>query len=133
MYIFLQFFVSHKTRILILDIWQCPYEVKLFDMANRVSVYNMWSWFFFVLFIDAVCQGEYATCVNKLEKDLVSNYQQQFEALFNAEAPTWETHGNLMVSISLFLPLLNLHINIELGYMYSWKNIPDLVWLSSEL
>ncbi|GAA6091744.1 nucleoporin NUP188 isoform X1 [Tachysurus ichikawai] len=41
-------------------------------------------------------KGEYATCVNKLEKDLVSNYQQQFEALFNAEAPTWETHGNLM-------------------------------------
>ncbi|XP_062868175.1 nucleoporin NUP188 [Trichomycterus rosablanca] len=41
-------------------------------------------------------RAEYATCVNKLEKDLVSNYQQQFEALFSAEAPTWETHGNLM-------------------------------------
>ncbi|KAF4077015.1 hypothetical protein AMELA_G00203210 [Ameiurus melas] len=40
--------------------------------------------------------AEFATCVNKLEKDLVSNYQQQFETLFNAEAPTWETHGNLM-------------------------------------
>uniref|UniRef100_A0AAR2KVL0 Nucleoporin NUP188 n=1 Tax=Pygocentrus nattereri TaxID=42514 RepID=A0AAR2KVL0_PYGNA len=41
-------------------------------------------------------RAEYATCVSKLEKDLVNNYQQQFEALFNAEAPTWETHGNLM-------------------------------------
>ncbi|XP_066502146.1 nucleoporin NUP188 isoform X2 [Hoplias malabaricus] len=41
-------------------------------------------------------RAEYASCVGKLEKDLVSNYQQQFEALFNAEAPTWETHGNLM-------------------------------------
>ncbi|XP_072518159.1 nucleoporin NUP188 isoform X2 [Salminus brasiliensis] len=41
-------------------------------------------------------RAEYAACVGKLEKDLVSNYQQQFEALFNAEAPTWETHGNLM-------------------------------------
>uniref|UniRef100_W5L574 Nucleoporin NUP188 n=1 Tax=Astyanax mexicanus TaxID=7994 RepID=W5L574_ASTMX len=41
-------------------------------------------------------RAEYASCVGKLEKDLVSNYQQQFETLFNAEAPTWETHGNLM-------------------------------------
>ncbi|KAI4905004.1 hypothetical protein NFI96_016456 [Prochilodus magdalenae] len=41
-------------------------------------------------------RAEYASCVGKLEKDLVNNYQQQFEALFNAEAPTWETHGNLM-------------------------------------
>uniref|UniRef100_A0AAY5E889 Nucleoporin NUP188 n=1 Tax=Electrophorus electricus TaxID=8005 RepID=A0AAY5E889_ELEEL len=41
-------------------------------------------------------RAEYAGCVAKLEKDLVSNYQQQFEGLFNAEAPTWETHGNLM-------------------------------------
>lgn len=39
---------------------------------------------------------EYSNCVNKLEKDLVSSYQSQFENLFNAEAPTWETHGNLM-------------------------------------
>ncbi|KAM4532789.1 nucleoporin NUP188 [Fundulus diaphanus] len=39
---------------------------------------------------------EYSNCVNKLEKDLVSNYQSQFENLFKAEAPTWETHGNLM-------------------------------------
>lgn len=46
--------------------------------------------FFFV-------QAEYSNCVNKLEKDLVSNYQSQFENLFKAEAPTWETHGNLMV------------------------------------
>uniref|UniRef100_A0A8C9VE13 Nucleoporin NUP188 n=1 Tax=Scleropages formosus TaxID=113540 RepID=A0A8C9VE13_SCLFO len=41
-------------------------------------------------------RAEYANCVSKLEKDLVSNYQQQFEKLFKAEAPTWETHGNLM-------------------------------------
>lgn len=44
-------------------------------------------------------QAEYSNCVNKLEKDLVSNYQSQFEKLFKAEAPTWETHGNLMVII----------------------------------
>ncbi|XP_060937109.1 nucleoporin NUP188 [Limanda limanda] len=41
-------------------------------------------------------RAEYSNCVNKLEKDLVSNYQSQFESLFKAEAPTWETHGNLM-------------------------------------
>ncbi|XP_035246168.1 nucleoporin NUP188 homolog [Anguilla anguilla] len=39
---------------------------------------------------------EYSNCVSKLEKDLVIKYQQQFETLFKAEAPTWETHGNLM-------------------------------------
>lgn len=43
-------------------------------------------------------QTEYCNCVNKLEKDLISNYQAQFEKLFKAEAPTWETHGNLMVT-----------------------------------
>ncbi|XP_068429689.1 nucleoporin NUP188 [Clinocottus analis] len=41
-------------------------------------------------------RAEYSNCVNKLEKDLVSRYQSQFENLFKAEAPTWETHGNLM-------------------------------------
>ncbi|XP_036384305.1 nucleoporin NUP188 homolog [Megalops cyprinoides] len=41
-------------------------------------------------------RAEYSNCVNKLEKDLVAQYQQQFESLFKAEAPTWETHGNLM-------------------------------------
>ncbi|XP_077479329.1 nucleoporin NUP188 isoform X2 [Stigmatopora argus] len=41
-------------------------------------------------------RAEYSNCVNKLEKDLVSNYQDQFQSLFQAEAPTWETHGNLM-------------------------------------
>ncbi|CAL8384411.1 unnamed protein product [Gadus morhua 'NCC'] len=41
-------------------------------------------------------KAEYASCVNKLEKDLVANYKSQFENLFKAEAPTWETHGNLM-------------------------------------
>ncbi|KAK7896462.1 hypothetical protein WMY93_021787 [Mugilogobius chulae] len=39
---------------------------------------------------------EYSNCVTKLEKDLVSNYQAQFKDLFNAETPTWETHGPLM-------------------------------------
>ncbi|XP_054614138.1 nucleoporin NUP188 isoform X3 [Dunckerocampus dactyliophorus] len=41
-------------------------------------------------------RAEYSNCVNKLEKDLVSNCQSQFEKLFKAEVPTWETHGNLM-------------------------------------
>uniref|UniRef100_A0A8C3JVI7 Nucleoporin NUP188 n=1 Tax=Calidris pygmaea TaxID=425635 RepID=A0A8C3JVI7_9CHAR len=35
-------------------------------------------------------------CVEKLDKELVPNYRKQFEALYKAEAPTWETHGNLM-------------------------------------
>uniref|UniRef100_A0A4W3IRM3 Nucleoporin NUP188 n=1 Tax=Callorhinchus milii TaxID=7868 RepID=A0A4W3IRM3_CALMI len=39
---------------------------------------------------------KYSKCVDRLEKELVSNYRKQFEALFRAEAPTWETHGNLM-------------------------------------
>ena len=40
---------------------------------------------------------EYADCVDKLEKELVTKYRQQFEELYKTEAPTWETHGNLMV------------------------------------
>uniref|UniRef100_H0WZR3 Nucleoporin NUP188 n=1 Tax=Otolemur garnettii TaxID=30611 RepID=H0WZR3_OTOGA len=44
---------------------------------------------------------EYADCVDKLEKELVSKYRQQFEELYKTEAPTWETHGNLMVVIVL--------------------------------
>ncbi|KAK2120418.1 hypothetical protein P7K49_001804 [Saguinus oedipus] len=39
---------------------------------------------------------EYADCVDKLEKELVLKYRQQFEELYKTEAPTWETHGNLM-------------------------------------
>ncbi|XP_078082449.1 nucleoporin NUP188 isoform X2 [Mustelus asterias] len=39
---------------------------------------------------------EYSKCVDKLEKELVVNYRKQFEELFKTEAPTWETHGNLM-------------------------------------
>ncbi|KAM9306180.1 nucleoporin NUP188 isoform 2-T2 [Pholidichthys leucotaenia] len=39
---------------------------------------------------------QYCSCVHKLDKDLVSNCQSQLENLFKAEAPTWETHGNLM-------------------------------------
>nr|XP_033817901.1 nucleoporin NUP188 homolog isoform X1 [Geotrypetes seraphini] len=38
----------------------------------------------------------YQRCVDKLEKELVIKYRKQFEALYKAEAPTWETHGNLM-------------------------------------
>ncbi|KAM6182136.1 nucleoporin NUP188-like [Erethizon dorsatum] len=40
---------------------------------------------------------EYADCVDKLDKEqLVVKYRQQFEELCKAEAPTWETRGNLM-------------------------------------
>ncbi|XP_029468450.1 nucleoporin NUP188 homolog isoform X2 [Rhinatrema bivittatum] len=38
----------------------------------------------------------YCRCVDKLEKEFVVKYRTQFEALHRAEAPTWETHGNLM-------------------------------------
>ncbi|GCB67535.1 hypothetical protein scyTo_0000744 [Scyliorhinus torazame] len=38
----------------------------------------------------------YSKCVDKLEKELVVNYRKQLEELFRTEAPTWETHGNLM-------------------------------------
>ncbi|EGW14160.1 Nucleoporin NUP188-like [Cricetulus griseus] len=41
-------------------------------------------------------RAEYADCVDKLEKELVLKYRQQFEELYRMEAPTWETHGNLM-------------------------------------
>uniref|UniRef100_A0A671Q554 Nucleoporin NUP188 n=1 Tax=Sinocyclocheilus anshuiensis TaxID=1608454 RepID=A0A671Q554_9TELE len=41
-------------------------------------------------------RAEYSNCVSKLEKDLVSNYRRQFESVSKSEAPTWETHGNLM-------------------------------------
>nr|ACA57899.1 nucleoporin (predicted) [Plecturocebus moloch] len=44
---------------------------------------------------------EYADCVDKLEKELVSKYRQQFEELYKTEAPTWETHGNLMTERQL--------------------------------
>ncbi|XP_025060752.1 nucleoporin NUP188 homolog isoform X5 [Alligator sinensis] len=40
--------------------------------------------------------AQYSQCVEKLEKELVPNYRKQFEELYKAEAPTWETHGNLM-------------------------------------
>uniref|UniRef100_A0A8C4UZZ9 Nucleoporin NUP188 n=1 Tax=Falco tinnunculus TaxID=100819 RepID=A0A8C4UZZ9_FALTI len=40
--------------------------------------------------------AQYFQCVEKLDKELVPNYRKQFEALYRAEAPTWETHGNLM-------------------------------------
>ncbi|XP_051893198.1 nucleoporin NUP188 isoform X2 [Pristis pectinata] len=41
-------------------------------------------------------RAEYSKCVDKLEKELVMNYRKQFEELFRTEAPTWESHGNLM-------------------------------------
>ncbi|KFV64094.1 Nucleoporin NUP188, partial [Dryobates pubescens] len=40
--------------------------------------------------------AQYFQCIEKLDKELVPNYRKQFEALYKAEAPTWETHGNLM-------------------------------------
>ncbi|XP_064027293.1 nucleoporin NUP188 isoform X4 [Pogoniulus pusillus] len=40
--------------------------------------------------------AQYFQCVEKLDKELVPNYRRQFEALYKAEAPTWETHGSLM-------------------------------------
>uniref|UniRef100_A0A7M4E5N3 Nucleoporin NUP188 n=1 Tax=Crocodylus porosus TaxID=8502 RepID=A0A7M4E5N3_CROPO len=40
--------------------------------------------------------AQYSQCIEKLEKELVPNYRKQFEELYKAEAPTWETHGNLM-------------------------------------
>ncbi|XP_061460511.1 nucleoporin NUP188 isoform X2 [Rhineura floridana] len=39
---------------------------------------------------------QYSHCVEKLDKELVPNYRKQFEELYKAEAPTWETHGSLM-------------------------------------
>ncbi|MGH0160980.1 UNVERIFIED_CONTAM: hypothetical protein FKN15_040575 [Acipenser sinensis] len=41
-------------------------------------------------------RAEYSKCVDKLEKELVFKYRHHFEQLFRAEAPSWETHGNLM-------------------------------------
>ncbi|KAH0615425.1 hypothetical protein JD844_004636 [Phrynosoma platyrhinos] len=38
----------------------------------------------------------FSQCVEKLDKELVPNYRKQFEELYRAEAPTWETHGSLM-------------------------------------
>ncbi|KAJ6654583.1 hypothetical protein lerEdw1_006736 [Lerista edwardsae] len=40
--------------------------------------------------------AQYSQCVEKLDKELVPNYRKQFEELYKAEAPTWETHGSLM-------------------------------------
>lgn len=59
-------------------------------------------------------QAEYSNCVNKLEKDLVSSYQSQFEKLFKAEAPTWETHGNLMVIIWFICLVNTTYCNLDL-------------------
>ncbi|XP_039201016.1 nucleoporin NUP188 isoform X4 [Crotalus tigris] len=38
----------------------------------------------------------YSQCMEKLDKELVPNYRKQFEELYKAEVPTWETHGSLM-------------------------------------
>ncbi|XP_049909908.1 nucleoporin NUP188 [Epinephelus moara] len=65
---------------------------------------------------------EYGNCVNKLEKDLVSKYQSQFENLFKAEAPTWETHGNLMterqVSLWFLQCLREQSLLLEIIFLY---------------
>ncbi|KAF1377712.1 hypothetical protein PFLUV_G00203580 [Perca fluviatilis] len=65
---------------------------------------------------------EYSNCVNKLEKDLVSRYQSQFENLFKAEAPTWETHGNLMterqVSLWFLQCLREQSLLLEIIFLY---------------
>ncbi|GAB1286186.1 Nucleoporin NUP188 [Apodemus speciosus] len=45
-------------------------------------------------------RAEYADCVDKLEKELVLKYRQQFEELYRTEAPTWETHGSLMCPVT---------------------------------
>lgn len=57
----------------------------------------------------------------------MSNYQSQFENLFKAEAPTWETHGNLMVimwficlvQIRLIYGILEPRSNVNTAYNYS--------------
>lgn len=38
----------------------------------------------------------------------MSNYQLQFNKLFNAEAPTWESHGSLMVRLFSFFFLCSI-------------------------
>uniref|UniRef100_A0A8C3A4U5 Nucleoporin NUP188 n=1 Tax=Cyclopterus lumpus TaxID=8103 RepID=A0A8C3A4U5_CYCLU len=67
-------------------------------------------------------RAEYSNCVNKLEKDLVSRYQLQFENLFKAEAPTWETHGNLMterqVSLWFLQCLREQSLLLEIIFLY---------------
>ncbi|XP_037609785.1 nucleoporin NUP188 homolog [Sebastes umbrosus] len=67
-------------------------------------------------------RAEYSNCVNKLEKDLVSKYQSQFENLFKAEAPTWETHGNLMterhVSLWFLQCLREQSLLLEIIFLY---------------
>ncbi|TNN62928.1 Nucleoporin NUP188 [Liparis tanakae] len=67
-------------------------------------------------------RAEYSNCVKKLEKDLVSRYQLQFENLFKAEAPTWETHGNLMterqVSLWFMQCLREQSLLLEIIFLY---------------
>ncbi|XP_056289355.1 nucleoporin NUP188 isoform X2 [Pseudoliparis swirei] len=67
-------------------------------------------------------RAEYSNCVKKLEKDLVSRYQLQFENLFKAEAPTWETHGNLMterqVSLWFLQCLREQSLLLEIIFLY---------------
>ncbi|XP_029300553.1 LOW QUALITY PROTEIN: nucleoporin NUP188 homolog [Cottoperca gobio] len=67
-------------------------------------------------------KAEYSNCVNKLEKDLVSKYQSQFENLFKAEAPTWETNGNLMterqVSLWFLQCLREQSLLLEIIFLY---------------
>ncbi|XP_077441677.1 nucleoporin NUP188 isoform X2 [Vanacampus margaritifer] len=76
-------------------------------------------------------RSEYSNCINKLEKDLVSSYQAQFKNLFQAEVPTWETHGNLMTERQVsrwFLQCLreqSLLLEIIFLYYAYFEMIPD--------
>ncbi|XP_070614706.1 nucleoporin NUP188 [Erythrolamprus reginae] len=38
----------------------------------------------------------YSQCMEKMDKELVPNYRKQFEELYKAEEPSWETHGSVM-------------------------------------
>uniref|UniRef100_A0A2I3HU50 Nucleoporin NUP188 n=1 Tax=Nomascus leucogenys TaxID=61853 RepID=A0A2I3HU50_NOMLE len=73
---------ERQSQALILKIADYYYEER-----TCISSYNL-----LLIFLKV----EYADCVDKLEKELVSKYRQQFEELYKTEAPTWETHGNLM-------------------------------------
>ncbi|KAL0606462.1 Nucleoporin NUP188-like protein [Plecturocebus cupreus] len=68
---------------------------------------------------------EYADCVDKLEKELVSKYRQQFEELYKTEAPTWETHGNLMMASSDLLVLTKMFKEQGFGRRQANRHLVD--------
>lgn len=67
-------------------------------MVAKTTQECMWEFIYVFL---CLLKAQYFQCVEKLEKELVPNYRKQFEELYKAEAPTWETHGNLMVFFCL--------------------------------